>query len=299
MSKPLIIGLGEVLWDCLPTGRVPGGASLNFAWHATQLGAQGAVITALGDDDLGRELRQFMEQGGVRTDGVQTSTLPTSTVEVALQDGQPSYTIHQPVAWDDIRWTPRVADLVAEAAAVNFGTLGAREATSRETTREAIAHARAHGTKLVFDLNLRPTRPPEDFIQWALGQADLLKLNEDEVALLCAQHGIAGDAEEHVLELFACYPHLEVLAVTLGARGCIIAQDGEAVRLAPEKAITVQDAVGAGDAFLATLVYGWLRGEKPGEVALHANRVGAYVATQQGAMPVLPPEVLAAAGVTS
>ncbi|MEM1058644.1 MAG: carbohydrate kinase [Verrucomicrobiota bacterium] len=291
MEKPLIIGLGEVLWDCLPSGRVPGGASLNFAWHANQLGGQGAVITALGDDELGREMRAFIASGGVRTDGIQTSALPTSTVEVTLEHGQPSYVIHNHVAWDDLRWTPAVADLVAEAAAVNFGTLGPREPTSRDATRRAIEHARAHRTKLVFDLNLRPTRAPEDFIQWALGRADLLKLNEEEVSLLARQRGLDGNAEEQVPELKSHFPNVDLLAVTLGERGCILARGDECVQMPPEQTVEVEDAVGAGDAFLAALVLGWLRAEPLAAIARRANRVGGYVASQKGAMPVLPAEL--------
>lgn len=299
MNPPLILGLGEVLWDCLPEGPRPGGAPLNFAWHARQLGADAGVVSALGHDPLGKELRQLIVQGGLRTEALQTSELPTGTVEVALVDGQPSYTIRRHVAWDDIRWTPASAKLVAEANAIAFGTCAARGKTTRSTLQAAVDHAHAHGTKVVLDLNLRPERPPTEFIEWALTQADLLKINDEELHLLAVAHQISGSQEEQAQALMARFPRISVLVVTLGAEGCLILRGNNLLRVAPEQQITVADAVGAGDAFTATVVVGWLLKRDWPTIARHANRVGGYVASQNGAMPQLPAEFIAPSSPTS
>lgn len=293
MNPPFVLGLGEALWDSLPEGLRPGGAPLNLAWHARQLGAEAAILSSVGRDQPGRDLRRLIQAGGLRLAGLQTSENPTGTVQVALtDDGQPSYVITRDVAWDDIQWTPAAADLVAEANALAFGTLAARGPVSRATIRAAVEHAHAHRTKVVLDLNLRPERPPEDFIAWTLTQANLLKLNESETAQLAQHLQLTGDLPAIARGVLAKYPRLQVLVVTLGARGCLIQTSEETVTAAPAAPVTVVDAVGAGDASTAAVVVGWLYGRPWADIARHANQVGGYVAGQAGAMPRLPAEIM-------
>ena len=134
MSKPTVISLGEILWDMLPTGKRAGGAPVNFAYHASQNGAEGYAISAVGNDELGAELIADAHKAGINT-LVQTNEYPTGTVDVALTNGIPEYTIVKNVAWDHIKLTDELIDAVSKADAVCFGTLGLRSPESHDTIR--------------------------------------------------------------------------------------------------------------------------------------------------------------------
>ena len=110
MSKANIICYGEVLWDMLPSGKKPGGAPMNVAFHVQQLGTPSRMISRIGNDDLGSELIQFLNEKGIDTQLVQQDeALPTSTVEVTLDaKGTPSYEIIENVAWDNIQLTQKI-----------------------------------------------------------------------------------------------------------------------------------------------------------------------------------------------
>ena len=122
MSKPIVISLGEILWDMLPTGKRAGGAPVNFAYHASQNGAKSFAISAVGNDELGAELLSDAHKAGINT-LVQTNEYPTGTVDVALTNGIPEYTIVENVAWDHIKLTDELVEAVSKADAVCFGTL--------------------------------------------------------------------------------------------------------------------------------------------------------------------------------
>src|SRR5437868_5521515 len=127
-----VVGIGELLWDVYPDGRkVAGGAPFNFAFHCHQLGHPAVIVSRVGDDDLGRELREEVRRLGLSDEYIQTdSDHPTGTVRVSVDErGQPTYTITENVAWDYIAWDERLEQLAREAAAVCFGTLAQRLGT--------------------------------------------------------------------------------------------------------------------------------------------------------------------------
>src|SRR3954447_25247800 len=127
-----IVGIGEVLWDVYPDGRkVAGGAPFNFAFHCHQLGHRAAIVSRVGDDELGRELRERVRELGLSDEYIQADhDHPTGTVRVALDASKvPTYTITENVAWDFIEWDEELAKLATLCRAVCYGTLAQRAAT--------------------------------------------------------------------------------------------------------------------------------------------------------------------------
>src|SRR4051794_14674604 len=140
--RPVILALGEVLWDLLPGGRQLGGAPANFAYHAAQLGADARIVSAVGDDELGREVLSRQRALGLDTSLIAIDPLhPTGTVTVSLEAGQPTYTIHEGVAWDFIPTMPQTLEMAARADCVCYGTLAQRSDASRRTIQAVLGRA--------------------------------------------------------------------------------------------------------------------------------------------------------------
>ena len=182
MSKPIVIALGEILWDMLPTGKRAGGAPVNFAYHASQNGAESYAISAVGNDELGAELLNDAHKAGINT-LVQTNEYPTGTVAVALTNGIPEYTIVQNVAWDHIGYTDELAEAVSKADAICFGTLGLRSQESHDTIIKLLQHAKEGALKF-FDINLRANFYSKELIEELLGYANIFKINDDELIMM-------------------------------------------------------------------------------------------------------------------
>ena len=172
MSKPIVIALGEILWDMLPTGKRAGGAPVNFAYHASQNGAESYAISAVGNDELGAELLNDAHRAGINT-LVQTNEYPTGTVAVALTNGIPEYTIVQNVAWDHIGYTDELAEAVSKADAICFGTLGLRSQESHDTIIKLLQHAKEGALKF-FDINLRANFYSKELIEELLARTGYL-----------------------------------------------------------------------------------------------------------------------------
>jgi len=293
-SGNLVVGLGEVLWDVLPTGARLGGAPANFAVSCGRLGARAAVASAVGADPLGAETREALHNNGAETAFVQANSLPTSQVTVKLDAaGHASYTIEQPVAWDALDWTAEWAALARQADAVCFGTLAQRSSATRETLRRFVVETRPEAVR-VFDVNLRNPFWDDDTLAWGMQHATILKLNEDELPVMLRTMGKPpqlGEAEGATALLHAGR-ELQLVCVTLGSRGCLLTARNSQVHHAGYLT-DVQDTVGAGDAFTAAMVTNWMREAPLAGIAAAANRLGSFVASQQGAMPQFPPELIA------
>jgi fructokinase len=284
-----VLGLGEVLWDILPSGPQLGGAPTNFALHAAGLGLPAGVVTRVGADALGDAVRQRLTARGLLPDLVQTdSTLPTGTVAVTLSAaGVPEYVIDEPAAWDYIAVTAEALAAMATAAAVCFGSLAQRNPASRTAIRTLVA-ATPPSAWRVFDINLR-----QHYYEWAtieasLELANVLKVNDTELPVIGELAGVSGTIEQCMRELARRFG-LSVVAVTRGDRGSVLLRDGRLSDHAGYPA-AVKDTVGAGDAFSAALCAGLLRGIDLDSTNDFANRVAAFVCESEGATPVLPPE---------
>jgi fructokinase len=269
-----------------PTGPVFGGAPANVACHAAALGADAAMVSAVGTDDLGEKAIAALDERGVDTSTVARSTeYPTGTVQVHLSDaGQPSYEIMRQVAWDYVPWTPQVEALAARADAVCFGSLAQRSETTRETIRRFLRTTRPECLR-VFDVNLRQDFFNDEILRESLELANVLKLNDEEapvVAQACFGEPL-DDPVDRLTEQF----DLRLVALTLGSKGAILAAGGKRHR-EPAPETRIADTVGAGDSFTAAMILGTLAGRPLADIAARATAVAAYVCSQPGATPVLP-----------
>ena len=296
-----VVGLGEVLWDLLPGGRQLGGAPANLAYHAAALGNRGIVAGRVGVDPPGDEVCTCLTGLGLTTRYIQRDPdRPTGTVRVQLgAGGQPDFAIAEDVAWDTLDWTSEWAALAADADAICFGSLAQRSAASRETIYRFLRAARPDAVRL-FDVNLRhgggespPAFYSPDVLDISLRRATLVKLNDDELPHVARLLGLEvtddEDDETTARRLLDVY-ELALVCVTRGARGSLLVTEEKAVAH-PGYPVQVADTVGAGDAFAAAVVHHWLRGASLEAIGDAANRLGAYVATQAGATPPLPPDV--------
>ncbi len=250
----IIVGLGESLWDLLPGGKQLGGAPTNFAYMCNLLGDRGTVASRIGQDALGEEIAQTLEQLGVNPRYLQRDPQhPTGSVEVHVQsDGQPSYTIREHVAWDFLEWTPQWEELAAEADVVCFGTLAQRSAVSQATIGQFVR--RATGALRVFDVNLRAPFYSEAVVRHSLEQADVLKLNDLELPVMAHLLGIPFQGERQCAQALLTAHGLKLVCVTRGARGSLLLNASQ-VSEHPGFRVNVADTVGAGDAFTACLAH--------------------------------------------
>ena len=286
MSKPIVLSLGELLWDMLPTGKRAGGAPVNFVYHAAMNGAEGYAISAVGQDPLGDELVKAIEQSGVKSI-IQRNAWPTSTVEVSLKSGIPEYTIVKGVAWDHLLLTRELIDLVEKSDAICFGTLALRSPETHDTIVELLKHARPDALKF-FDINLRGDHYSKELIQELLGYATVFKLNDAELLLLRDMFNIRGASDDEACRWFITTFNLDYVVLTGGATfSTIIARSGETSTLATPR-VEVTDTVGAGDSFSGTFTAKILTGASLQEAHRASVNTAAFVCTQDGAWPVYP-----------
>jgi fructokinase len=286
-SSPVeIVGVGEVLWDLLPGGRQLGGAPFNFTFHCHQLGHAAAMVSGVGADDLGLEIRAAVRRLGLSDVYIQEDpTHPTATVSVALDGaGVPTFTITPDVAWDHLGWDDDLDALFRQARAVCFGTLAQRSPTARTTLRRALRTA--GGALVVYDVNLRQNFYSREVIEESLAASRWVKLNEDELIVLRDRLGLAGTSEGATLADLRQRYRLELACLTRGGRGCLVQTAAEEVDL-PGVPVKVVDTVGAGDAFTAGLLCCVLEGRPLVAAAAFANRLAACVAGLAGGTPVI------------
>jgi fructokinase len=288
IKKYTVIGMGEVLWDMLPTGKVLGGAPVNFAYHAAQLGAMGVAISAVGDDELGREIMNTVDEKGIKN-CIAVNNYPTSTVGVTLKEGKPEYTIYENVAWDFLELLPEAIQILKETDAVCFGTLAQRSWVSHESIMLALKLVSDHCLK-VYDINLRQKYYSKALIHESLSLANIFKINDDEVEIFKELFGLEGTETEVCQKIKETYS-LNYLALTKGESGSYLFGKDE-VSFLPTPVVTVEDTVGAGDSFTSAMVMGILNKRPLKEIHQKAVEISAFVCTQKGATPTIPSELL-------
>jgi fructokinase len=280
----LIVGIGELLWDVFPDGRkVAGGAPFNFAFHCRQLGHDAVIVSRVGDDELGRELRDEVRRLGLSDEFIQTDhEHPTGTVRVTIDaHGQPAYTITEDVAWDYIGWDAKLAGLAGSLRAFCFGTLAQRSLASRSTIHQL---AKAAPTAIsVLDLNLRSPHFTKDVIRRSLALATWLKLNQSEYGQIPELIDWDETEPDLATALWVQYS-INLVCITRGAAGCELISEGGDVDDSGVSA-NVVDTVGAGDAFTAALLVMLLERQPPSRAARFANHYAARVCEHQGATP--------------
>ncbi|BEG63137.1 carbohydrate kinase family protein [Coprobacter fastidiosus] len=284
----VIVGMGEVLWDMLPEGKKIGGAPANFAYHVSQYGFDGYVVSAVGDDKLGNEILESFNNRRLNY-LIQRVPYPTGMVQIELDEaGIPCYEIKENVAWDNIPFTVDLEKLAKKTRAVCFGSLAQRNTVSRETINRFLdVMSDAAGQYRVFDVNLRQGFYDKEILCNSMKRCNILKINDEELIAVSRMFEYPGiNLEDKCRALLSEYG-LEILILTCGVNGSYVFTR-ENVSFVNTPKIEVADTVGAGDSFTATFISSILKGKSIREAHELAVEVSAYVCTQNGAMPELP-----------
>jgi fructokinase len=289
MMTKKIVGLGEVLWDLFPDRACLGGAPANFAYITALMGDQGIVASRVGDDPRGHESLQKLRAFELDVNHVQSDPAhATGTVNVEVDDrGMARYEISHPVAWDFLEWTTDWQWLAETADAVCFGSLAQRSEISRKTILNFVRAA----TKAVkiFDVNLRQSYYSQDVLDESMKLADIVKLNDEELPKVMSlnqlPHRLPHEDERSSAQRLIEIYDLKLVCVTRGGLGSLLVTSNE-TREHGGFHVKVADTVGSGDAFTAGLVHEYLRNASFDQMNETANRVGAWVASEAGGMPL-------------
>lgn len=279
MNKTIKIAcFGEVLWDVFPDTKKLGGAPLNVAYRLHSFGAEVSMISAIGEDPLGVETKAALETLGMDLTNIQTNKLPTGQVTVTLDDGgSPSYTINEHVAWDAIKATKEATASVKAADALIFGSLAFRESANQLEFEKLLEVS----TYNVFDLNLRSPHYDLDVVIALMEAAHFIKMNDEELELITTLMDLSADDLAGELKEIAKASNTETVCVTLGAEGAMLLHKDK-IYTQIGFTTTVADSVGAGDSFLAGLVFGLLSNETPEDSLEIACALGSLVASKNG-----------------
>ena len=275
-----VVSFGEILWDKLPSGKVPGGAPLNFAYRLNSFQNSLSIISKVGDDILGKELIAFLKKNKLDTEHIQISKVSkTGEVSVAIdKNGIADYNILNPVAWDNINYNSKIEKLVKNCSIFVYGSLICRNITSRETLKELLKIAPFK----LFDVNLRFPYYNLNLIEELMMSSDFIKFNLDEITEISSIYSKKKTSLESMIKIISKKTKTTEICVTMGEKGAcyytnnlFYYQDGFKIK--------VLDTIGAGDSFLATLVEGISNNTKPEEVLKKACAVAAIVASKKGA----------------
>lgn len=287
MSTLFLAGLGELLWDVFEKEEKLGGAPANFAFHVNNLGAKSITISTVGNDIRGTRALDELSRSGLSTIGISVDPEhPTGYVEAHINpEGVAEYFFPKNVAWDHLKITPAAKAILHELNAISFGSLAQRREKSRQTIHNLLENLPPRCLK-IFDINLRQHFYSLDIIEQSLRVADILKLNEEELAVLAKMLTIEGNSQEQLHYLQERFD-LKLTILTQGQHGSILLTQNS-LDIHPGVKTSVIDTVGAGDAFTAAAVLGFLKGQPLKQINDHANKVAAFVCQHQGAMVAIP-----------
>ena len=279
-----VVSFGEILWDKLPSGKVPGGAPLNFAYRLNSFQNSLSIISKVGDDPLGKELSEFLNKNGLDTEHIQISKIyKTGEVNVSIdKNGIADYDILNPVAWDDISLNLKNIELTKNSSVFVFGSLICRNMTSRRTLKELLKIAPFK----LFDINLRSPYYNMNLIEELMLSSDFIKFNYEEIEEISTIYINKKATLENMIETISEKTKTKNICVTMGEKGACYYTNNSFYYQDGFK-INVLDTVGAGDSFLATLVEGILNKTKPQEILKKACAVAALVASKEGATPTV------------
>lgn len=270
---------GEVLFDTFPDGAaVLGGAPFNVAWHLQGFGLEPLFISRIGDDGHGEQIMATMRAWGMETRGLQLdSEHPTGRVEISLQDGQPSFSILSDQAYDFMAAEPVDRALAGtDISLLYHGTLCARHQASRRVLQSL---RRRDHTPAFIDINLRAPWWNQALVSELLTGARWAKLNDHELRTLAG----GGDALEAAAVEFRRRYGFELLVVTCGSAGALLASPDAVTRGEPVPVMDIVDTVGAGDAFSSVLLYGLVCGWPLSDTLQRAMDFAAAICRVRGA----------------
>ncbi len=289
-GAPVVVAWGELLWDLYADGARLGGCAANVAYHVAMLGDRALLVSRVGDDSLGRSALEALGRGGVDVSLVQVDRdAPTGSVNVELHDGEPRFRIASEAAWDRICASEAVCAAVATADVVCYGTLAQRTPLGSAALAGALERVPPTAIRLC-DLNVRPPFATLAILEAALSTADVVKLNVAEARLVADAYGV-DDPVPWLLEERG----IRLVALTRGAQGSVLATRDATIAQAAHAVLTAEgDAIGAGDAFTAALAHHLAKHSPLDRAGDAASRYAAFVASQRGAMPRMPDELISA-----
>ncbi len=277
---PRIICFGETLWDIFSDKKVIGGAPLNVSLRLHSLGARASIISRIGQDQEGDRLIEYLKEESFDDSMIQIDTqYPTGNVLVHLdKKNTATYTISEPVAWDHISVQPGDIENISKSDAFIFGSLCCRNNVSKSTLFEYLSHAKFK----VFDANLRPPFYTMESILDLMKIADMIKLNDEELAEISDFLQIESRSIEDQIRELSERTSTSLICITLGAKGAIFYKNGRFFKN-PGYKVVVKDTVGAGDSFLASFVYQFVLGISPQKALDVSCAMGSLVAGKNGA----------------
>jgi fructokinase len=282
----MILAIGEILFDHFPGYSRVGGAPLNFSWHLKKLGFPVRLLSRVGDDPEGRELQSLLKEGGFREEDLQVDpTRPTGTVNVSVDaEGVPAFEILPDAAFDHLEMDGSIRSALGhEPDLIYYGTLAQRTSKGCRFMEEVFSHA-GESCRFLCDLNLRPDCWSANVVEASLARADVLKLNEEELAAIINLPGGNVSEKDPYRSLVDSYG-IEMLAVTRGDRGSEIHSRNGSSSTGPVKGLAVADTVGAGDAYASILAAGYLKGWEPEKTLNVASLLSSAICRMEGALP--------------
>ena len=300
-NNPLKVACyGEILWDVFSDKKHLGGAPLNAALRLHSFGVDVSMISTVGNDALGKEALAEIKELGLKTKFIQRNDKPTGQVTVTLDSKKAaSYEIGDNAAWDEIAWNEDNVEAVTNADALIIGSLVFRESVNFDAmlldveeeitppvNLEAIEVLIERSKFTVFDLNLRAPHYDLEVVVGLMEAADMIKLNDEELELVVLAMGIEAETLEDELKMLSAMTETPTVCVTLGAEGAMVLHKG-GIHTQVGFKTKVIDTVGAGDSFLATLVFGLLSGETADDALEVACAMGSLVAGKAGANPIV------------
>jgi len=281
-----VVCFGEILWDVLPDRELPGGAPMNVTYHLTKLGRTATLISRIGADERGTELRKVFEGKGIDISNLQTDQNYRTSIVLATpnQAGDMKYQIVEDVAWDYIERQTGHEALVAGARYFVFGSLATRCEVSRNTLFELMEIP----VRKVLDINLRAPFINKDCLEYQLGKAQVLKMNEEELVMVSGWYSNTRRFEDKIKVLQDRF-QIETIIVTCGAKGAIVNYDHRFYYHNGFK-VNVADTIGSGDSFLAAFLSKFIADRNVESALAFGCTVGAFVATQEGGCPEYTPE---------
>ena len=284
-KKFTIGGLGEVLWDIFSDTKKLGGAPANFAAHVRQLGAKSCLLSAVGKDLLGQEAITQLQQSRVDTSGVQVKeNYATGSVNVRLDPmGKPTYIIRENVAWDNIEFDANQKKIAQALDAICFGTLAQRNPISRNSIFNTLKSTNKNCLK-VFDVNFRQDFYNPKIVEQSLNLANVIKMNGHEFLAIANMLDISKNHKNGLQSIIRNF-NLKFGIITLGEKGAVIANKYNYSYYQPNNTIKVKSTVGAGDAFSASAVIGWLYQKPLEQIIKEASDLASYVCSHLEAVP--------------
>lgn len=282
------LSFGEILWDIFPDYKKPGGSPANLAYHLHLFGNKSFLLSKVGNDENGKELLKFLLEKGISNKYIQKDPkLPTGTVSVTVdQENEPTYTIHQPAAWDDIELSAELNQLTESLDTFCFASLSQRNEGSKKTVETLLKKLPLNCLK-VFDLNIRPPFVDKETILKNITEANVIKFNLEEYSIV-GKWLHAADTAEKIIEMDSN----KTVLLTLGSDGSELINSNGRFRRNAFPIHGSGDFVGVGDAFLACCTHLILKNTEPEQLIETANRYAAFVASHQGSMPDIPQDIL-------